>query len=102
MSQQIDQNPDQQTDQQGPKPNPILNPVTAIRAWLNTVTLGQATMPLAILFMIYFFDEFDTAAFGVLAPEIKRAFDLSDQAFVGIIAANLNIVLLCAIPLGYY
>src|SRR5437764_13689083 len=51
---------------------------------------------------IYFFDEFDTAAFTVLAPKIKHAFDLTNQEFVGVVAANLNIVLLCAVPLGYY
>jgi branched-chain amino acid transport system ATP-binding protein len=72
------------------------------RRWLENITGDGPTFPLLILFAIYFFDEFDTAAFGVLAPEIKRAFDLSNQEFLAIIGANLNIVLLLAVPLGYF
>ncbi|GAC1313404.1 MAG: hypothetical protein NVSMB16_10180 [Acidimicrobiales bacterium] len=52
--------------------------------------------------MLYFFDEFDTAAFGVLAPEIKHSFGLSDHQFGLIVVVNLSIVLLAAIPIGYY
>src|SRR2546425_10056199 len=74
----------------------------SLRRWLDRVTLGDAIFPLAILFAIYFFDEFDTAAFGVLTPQIKHAFHLTDRALLGVVAANYNIVLLCAIPLGYY
>ena len=36
------------------------------------------TLPLLVLTAIYFFDEFDTAAFGVLAPNIERSFHISD------------------------
>ena len=35
--------------------------------------------PLVVLFFLYFFDEFDTAAFGTLAPEIQKAFHLTDK-----------------------
>ena len=76
--------------------------MTRFRRWLDDVTGGNPTFPLLILFAIYFFDEFDTAAFGVLAPDIKHHFALSNQDFLLLIAANLNIVLLLAIPLGFY
>ena len=35
--------------------------------------------PLWALFALFMFDEFDTGAFNVLAPDIQRDFDLSDQ-----------------------
>ncbi|MDQ1397585.1 MAG: hypothetical protein QOG64_2844, partial [Acidimicrobiaceae bacterium] len=84
------------------RPNPVSHPMGWLRRWLDEVTLGEAILPLVVLFAIYFFDEFDTAAFGVLAPKIKDAFDLTNQEFVGVVAANLNIVLLCSVPLGYF
>jgi branched-chain amino acid transport system ATP-binding protein len=55
-----------------------------------------------ILFLLFFFDEFDTAAFGVLAPEIRHAFHLSDNGIGTIVLVNLTIVLLFGVPLGYY
>jgi branched-chain amino acid transport system ATP-binding protein len=74
--------------------------------WLETrlkkVTLGAAVLPLVVLFLIYFFDEFDTAAFTVLAPKIRHAFHLTIQGFGGLVAVNLVIVLAAAVPLGYY
>ena len=74
--------------------------------WLDTrlkkITLGAAVFPLVVLFLIYFFDEFDTAAFTVLAPRIRHAFHLSIQGFGGVVAVNLVIVLAAAVPLGYY
>src|SRR3954471_5656375 len=82
--------------------NPAVHPVGWLKQWLQDVTAGDLIFPVAILFAIYFFDEFDTAAFGVLAPKIKDAFDLTNQEVLGLIAANLNVVLLCAIPLGHY
>src|SRR4051794_30331426 len=75
--------------------------MSAIRKWISGITLGDIAFPMLILAAIYFFDEFDTAAFGVLAPKIKDAFDLTDQALFGIVAANLTIVLALAIPVGY-
>src|SRR5438270_779998 len=45
-----------------------------IRKRMESITLGDIAFPLLILAAIYFFDEFDTAAFGVLAPKIKDAF----------------------------
>src|SRR5207249_788979 len=63
---------------------------------------AAAAFPLVVLFFMYFFDEFDTAAFGVLAPRIKHAFHLSNQGFVSLQVANLVVLLLLSIPLGYY
>ncbi|MCU1451016.1 MAG: hypothetical protein JWP02_3186, partial [Acidimicrobiales bacterium] len=75
--------------------------MSSIRERLSKITLGEVAFPLLVLFAIYFFDEFDTAAFGVLAPKIKDAFHLTDKSLFGIVAANLTIVLALAIPVGY-
>ena len=65
------------------------------------VTGGLATFPLLALTALFFFDEWDTAAFGTLAPNIKRAFHLSTHDFGLIVVANVSIVLLLAIPVGF-
>jgi hypothetical protein len=43
----------------------------------------------AALFALFMFDEFDTGAFNVLAPDIQRDFDLSDQGFGTIVILNV-------------
>ena len=72
------------------------------RRWLKGVTGGEAAFPLAILFLLYFFDEFDTGAFNVLAPNIKRSFSLSDREFALVVVVNLGIVLMFAVPVGHW
>src|SRR3954466_11036563 len=69
---------------------------------LSRVTSGMPATPLVIMSMLFFFDEWDSAAFNVLAPNIQHAFHLSDRAFGILVIANLSVVLLAAIPLGYY
>src|SRR5947209_2261390 len=60
------------------------------------------TLPVLVLTAIYFFDEFDTAAFGVLAPNIERSFHVSDAAFGALVIGNLSLLLLLAIPMSHY
>ncbi len=79
-----------------------MNPLTWARNSLSKATGGDPTFPLLVLFLIFFIDEFDTAAFSVLAPDIERAFHLTDRAFSTIVVLNVTIVLLAAIPMGYY
>jgi ABC-type branched-subunit amino acid transport system ATPase component/predicted MFS family arabinose efflux permease len=69
---------------------------------LSAVTGGLALFPLAVLFGLYFFDQFDTAAFNVLAPNIEKAFHLTDRGFGLIVLVNLTIVLLFGILVGHY
>src|SRR5581483_1411484 len=70
--------------------------------YFGKATAGLIILPLVVLFLLYFFDEFDTQAFGVLAPEIQKAFHLSDTGIGAIVIFNTSIVLLIAIPLGHY
>jgi branched-chain amino acid transport system ATP-binding protein len=74
---------------------------TKLREYFENAAGGPYIFPLVVLFLIYFFDEFDTAAFGVLAPEIERAFHLTDAKFATLVILNVSIVLLAAIPVGY-
>src|SRR3954453_1788841 len=74
---------------------------TRLRRWLGDITGGEAIFPLTVLFLLYFFDEFDTGAFNVLAPNIKRSFHLTDRRFGLIVVVNLAIVLVLAVPVGH-
>src|SRR5581483_8726883 len=76
--------------------------VNARRKRLDDICGGMPTFPLAVLFLLFFFDEFDTAAFNILAPNIREAFHLTVLAFGTIVVVNLTIVLLLAVPVGYY
>src|SRR3954471_7195206 len=69
---------------------------------LRKMTSGLPVFPIAVMFGLFFFDEWDTAAFNVLAPNIQHAFHLSDRGFGFLVISNLSIVLLAAVPLGYY
>jgi ABC-type branched-subunit amino acid transport system ATPase component/MFS family permease len=79
-----------------------VNPIASLRKRAEGVTGGLPVFPLVMLTTLFFFDEFDTAAFNVLAPNLKRAFDLTDTAFGLLVVANLTVVLLVAVPVGHY
>ena len=75
--------------------------VGSLRAKFARDTRGEPIFPLAVLTALYFFDEFDSAAFATLAPDIQRSFDLTDERFLGLIIVNLSLVVLLAVPIGY-
>ena len=62
---------------------------------------GEGVLPLAALSALYFFDEFDTAAFGTLAPDIQRSFGLDDSQFLSLVVLNITVTAILAVPLGY-
>ncbi|MHB8671517.1 MAG: MFS transporter, partial [Acidimicrobiales bacterium] len=72
-----------------------------LRRRLDRMSDGLPLFPLVVLSLLFFFDEWDTAAFNVLAPNIKRAFGLSTHDFGLIVLVNISMVLLAAVPLGY-
>ena len=61
-----------------------------VRRRFENATAGAAILPLVVLFFLYFFDEFDTAGLGTLAPEIKHAFHLTDKDIAGLVLVNLS------------
>ncbi|MDP1793581.1 MAG: MFS transporter [Acidimicrobiales bacterium] len=73
-----------------------------MRRKFETDAKGEAIFPLAVLSALYFFDEFDTAAFGTLAPEIQKTFGLTDNEFIRLIIVNVTVTVLLAVPLGYW
>src|SRR3984893_15029111 len=78
-----------------------MNPIAGFRGKLENDTGGVAVFALVVLSLLYFFDEFDTAAFGTLAHDIEKSFHLTDQKFISLVVVNVSLVLLRAIPVGY-
>ena len=61
---------------------------------------GASSLPLAVLFALNLVDELDRVAFGVLSPEIRADFGLTDAGIVGIGAAAGVTSLVAALPVG--
>ena len=74
---------------------------TDLSTRLRRVTGDAALRPLVVLALLFFFDEFDSAAFNVLAPNIRHAFNLTNKGFGLVVIVNLTIVLGLAVPLGH-
>ncbi|MCU1375311.1 MAG: hypothetical protein JWO68_2597 [Actinomycetia bacterium] len=72
-----------------------------MRSRLLRLTAGAPVLPLLVLFGLNVVDEFDRVAFGVLTPEIRRAFHLSDGGIVAIGSLAAVFALLGALPIGY-
>jgi ABC-type branched-subunit amino acid transport system ATPase component/predicted MFS family arabinose efflux permease len=67
---------------------------------LRLATGGAATAPLLLLFALNLVDEFDRVAFGVLGPEIRDTFGLSDSGLVAIGSLAGVTSLFMALPIG--
>jgi MFS family permease len=77
------------------------------RRWIaewrpSTVTKGASAFPLFVLFGLNAVDELDRAAFGVLLPDIRDHFGLSDAGALRLVALTTIAVLLIEIPLSFY
>ncbi|HVE75225.1 MAG TPA: MFS transporter [Actinomycetota bacterium] len=60
----------------------------------------QPLVPISMLFLLNALDEFDRAAFGTLAPEIRDTFGLSNTGFGLIVGFTSVLVLLGGLPVG--
>ncbi len=67
---------------------------------LLAATGGAPTLPLVVLFVFNLVDEFDRVAFGVLSPEIRDTFSLSDSGIVAIGSIAGVTSLIAALPIG--
>ena len=76
-----------------PEPPPALSR-------LSRITGGASAVPLTVLFGLNLVDEFDRAAFSTLLPNIRDAFDLSDQAIQNVLIIPLVFTLLASLPIG--
>ncbi|MDZ7673476.1 MAG: MFS transporter [Acidimicrobiales bacterium] len=72
------------------------------RRYLRDITGGEAAFPILVLFGLNAVDELDRTIFGVLGPEIRDAFGLSNQGFLSLIAVTLLASLLVEVPLAYW
>src|SRR4051794_37140171 len=70
--------------------------------YFNEISAGQALFPLLLLFGLNAVDELDRTAFGVLGPNIRDDFGMSNQQFLALVALTLLGGLLLEIPLAYY
>jgi branched-chain amino acid transport system ATP-binding protein len=75
--------------------------LSLLRRKFESDTKGELIFPLVVLSALYFFDEFDTSAFGTLAPEIRHAFHLSVDDFTKLIIINVSVTVMLAVPVGY-
>jgi MFS family permease len=75
-------------------------PMLGFKRRLERVTGGADTTPLALLFALNFVDEFDQALFGVLAPNIRDTFDISETTLTSMVAVAIGLVVLLIVPVG--
>jgi branched-chain amino acid transport system ATP-binding protein len=66
------------------------------------ITEGAPLFPLFVLFGLNAVEELDRVAFGVLIPEIRDHFGLSNQGILTVVALSLPISLLMGVPIAYY
>ena len=72
------------------------------RRYFDDISAGYALYPLLILFGLNAVDELDRTVFGVLGPEIRDHFGLTNQGYLSLIALTLLGGLLLEVPLAYY
>lgn len=77
-----------------------------MRTWrflgLDGLEDDEAVRFVAILAVLNGLDELDTAAFGVLSPEIRDYFGLSNAGIAMLGVISIPLVILVALPVGFY
>jgi ABC-type branched-subunit amino acid transport system ATPase component len=76
--------------------------VTRLQERIERIVQGGPTLPLVVLFGLNAVDELDRTAFSVLTPEIKDAFDLSNQGILGLVSAFGVVVLFLSLPIAHF
>ena len=72
-----------------------------IRAWFADLGGGAPLYPLIVLAGLNGVDELDRYAFGVLLPEIRDDFGLSNRGILAVVALSFVGALLLALPIGF-
>ncbi len=72
------------------------------KQYLTDISGGQAFYPLIVLFGLNAVDELDRTAFGILLPDIRDEFGLSNGGALTLVALVLLGGLIVEIPLAYY
>jgi ABC-type branched-subunit amino acid transport system ATPase component/predicted MFS family arabinose efflux permease len=76
--------------------------VTWARRRLVDITGGGPVYPLLVLFGLNTVDELDRTAFGILLPEIRDEFGLSNQGILSLVGLIAGIALVLQIPIAHY
>ena len=71
------------------------------RLQLDDLGAGRGLFPLFVLFGLNAVDEFDQAAFNILAPEIRDAFGLSNSGIVAVRISLIPLLPLFGLAVGY-
>ena len=71
------------------------------RLQLDDLGAGRGLFPLFVLFGLNAVDEFDQAAFNILAPEIRDAFGLSNSGIVAVRISLIPLLPLFGLAIGY-
>ncbi len=74
----------------------------APRQFFDEVSGGEALLPLIVLVGLNFSSQLDQTAFGILAPDIRDSFHLSNGGFLTLVALTTLGALLLPVPLAYY
>ena len=77
-----------------------MNPLRTARQRVDEATGDTSALPLAALFILNLVDELDQVTYGVVAPEIRDTFDVSESTILTIGAAAAAIVIMLAVPVG--
>ncbi len=72
------------------------------RRFFNEVSGGQALYPLIVLVGLRAVEQLDQTAFGILGPEIRDHFGLSNGGFLAMVAVSAAGGLLLTVPFAYF
>lgn len=87
------------------QPNAWARGSAAIRhpmVWLRQMCGGESAFPLVVLFGLNAVDELDRAAFGVLLPNIRDAFDLDNSGVLTLVAVVSLAALALQVPIAQF
>jgi branched-chain amino acid transport system ATP-binding protein len=73
-----------------------------MKVYLADATGGEAAYPLLVLFLVNAIYWMDSTAFGILTPDIRDAFHMTDKGILTLISLTLLGGLLIQVPLAYY
>ncbi|HEU5082665.1 MAG TPA: MFS transporter [Acidimicrobiales bacterium] len=79
---------------------PPAGPAGPVERRLLALTGGAATFPLLLLFGLNMVDELDRTAFGILVPEIRDAFGMSNRGILSVITITVILALLAQPAFG--
>ncbi len=74
----------------------------APRRFFSEISGGEALYPLIVLVGLRVVEQLDQTAFGILGPEIRDHFHLSNGGFLAIVGVSAAGGLLLTVPFAYY